>query len=398
MLSDKCDFIMKQRIYTLLVIFFLIILPNFAIDIHVPAMPIIVKQLHISVSNVQLTIGIFLLAYGTFPLLFGTLSDRYGRRSIALYAVLTLIIGSVICAAATSSGLLLFGRFIQGVGAGGCMPLARAVMRDSYVAEGMARVASLMGIAIELTLASSPVIGGYLVTYFGWHSNFLFVVALGMLIFFFIIYLFKETSQHHHNSLLTFNNFINNSKAILKNKIFMRYVWCNATAFCCAMSYFTISPFVIQTKLHYSAKAYGLITLCVTGAVVLGSLINAYFVKKVGSIKMIYFGLSLIVITGASLLIISLIISINLVAFVGLSTLVFFGLAFLFGNCMAGALTPFSQSAGSAGSFYSFLVITSSFFIALLISLLNDYNSLLLSLIYFITSSLSLWNFYRLRD
>lgn len=383
-------FITQKALGTLLVIFLLAISANFSIDIHAPAMPVIVRQLGISVSGVQLTITLFLLAYGTFPLLFGPLSDHYGRRKLAITGLLFLTLGSVICTLATTAHVLLSGRFLQGIGASACVCLGRAILRDSYTGEEMAWIASLNGVAVELTLCMSPMFGGYLVTAFGWHSNFIFIIALSLAVLLFIIFNFQETAESHHKTTSSLSHFLKNGRDVLMNRLFHRYVWGSAAAFSIAMAYFTISPFVIQTELHYSAKLYGLITLYVTGALVLGSIINAALVKRLGCDKMIVIGLTILLMSGLCLLLLSISIPITLINFIIPSATAFFGIAFLFGNCVSGGLSPFAKQAGVASAIYTVTQISTAFVVTGIISLLSNNTSTLLSLIFLGTSSIAL--------
>jgi Bcr/CflA subfamily drug resistance transporter len=382
-----------NRMAIILTMFMLVISANIPIDIHVPAMPIIVHQLSVSVSEVQLTMGVYFLSYGTFPLIYGALSDAFGRKKLVCTALVIVALGSLTCTLAENGAVLLIGRFIQGIGSAGCTCMSRSIMRDSYTGSNMARVASLMGVAIEMTLAFSPVIGGYLVTTFGWHSNFVFVIILPLLVLIFVYFIFSETSLHHHKDAIKLKTLITNGKDVFKNRIFQRYVWGSAAAFSSAAGYFTISPFVIQNDLHYSAQAYGLFTLCVTGAVVIGSFINALLVKRMGYDAMIALGLALLFISGAVLLLVSEFMSISLASFIGISALAFGGLAFLFGNCMSGGLRPFDKNAGVASSIYTVVQILSGFVVTSLIGIFSGDSSEFMAAVFIAMSAFAGWKF-----
>ncbi len=370
----------------LVIVFLIIITANFPLDVHVPAMPIIARELQISVSDTQLTISLFLLGYALFPIAYGALSDAYGRRKMALLALVVLFIGSVICAAAGSASMLLFGRFIQGVGTAGCMAMPRSIMRDLYQGAAMARVASMVGVAVELTLALSPALGGFLVQHFGWHSNFIFVAVMAIVTIASTSIWLKETNQHQQRQALHPVVMWTHVKAILSNPSFLRYNVCVMAAFSSAMAYFIISPFIVQNQLHYSAQTYGLITLLVTGGIVLGSLVNALLVKRYGVDRLIKIALFILLLSGVMQLLLPLWVGLNIYTFVGPSVAAFFALAFLFGNCMSGALLPFPKQAGMASSVYSSTQIGVSVFVSTVISFLPHDNSVLLAIIYLLLS------------
>ncbi|MDF1759322.1 MAG: multidrug effflux MFS transporter [Coxiellaceae bacterium] len=379
-------------------VFLLAIAANFPLDIQVPAMPIISRQLGISISQTQLTVSLFLLGYGLFPLLYGGLSDAFGRRKVVVLALVVLITGSALCALASNAAMLLVGRFIQGAGTAGCMAVPRAIMRDSFRHDEMARVSSYMGVAIELSLALSPVIGGTLVQHFGWHSNFIFVVVLALLVLVCVLFYLKESNAHIDRHAIKLRNMMSSCKSVITNRTFIRYNLCSASAFSCCMAYFTISPFVIQDNLHYSAQDYGLLNLFVTGAVVLGSLMNALCVKRFGIARMAMFGLILLLLSGVILLLLALIGPLILLGFLLPSMLAFFAIAFLFSNCISGSMRPFAKQAGMAGSVYSMIQTSSAFIVTTIISLAPHDNGQALAITFVVLSALALWNFLSTRN
>ncbi|MDF1655614.1 MAG: multidrug effflux MFS transporter [Coxiellaceae bacterium] len=383
----------SSRLTIPVIVFLLVITANFPVDIHVPAMPVIARQLGISVSHTQLTVSLFLLGYGMFPLLYGGLSDAFGRRNSVLLALAVLIAGSVVCAMATSASMLLVGRFIQGAGTAGCMSIPRAIMRDSYAPDQMARISSFMGIAIELSLALSPALGGFLVQHYGWHSNFVFIIVLAVFAALSVIFYFKESNIHAHKDAIKLRNMISNCKSVITNRTFIRYNICTIAAFSCGMAYFTISPFIIQDNLHYSAQGYGLINLYVTAAIVIGSLINALCVKKFGINRMATLGLALLLLSGVILLVIAVSVPLTLINFLLPCILAFFALAFLFGTCMSGAMQPFAKQAGMAGSVYSMLQTITAFIVTTIISIVPHDNGQTLGITFVVLSGLALWYF-----
>ncbi|MDF1796927.1 MAG: multidrug effflux MFS transporter [Coxiellaceae bacterium] len=387
-----------NRLKIPIIVFLLIITANFPVDIQVPAMPVIARQLGISISQSQLTVSLFVLGYGLFPILYGGLSDAFGRRKIVLIALAVLVIGSVVCVLATTAAMLLFGRFIQGAGAAGCIAIPRAIMRDSYPRDEMARVSSYMGIAIELSLALSPVVGGFLVQHFGWHSNFIFIIVLSALVLVCVALYLHESNDHMNRAAIKFSHMFSSCKAIITNRVFIRYNICTMVAFGCGMAYFTVSPFIIQDSLHYSAQEYGLINLFVTGAIVLGSLINALCVKKYGIDKMATLGLCLLISSGVILLWTALSEPLSLLGFLLPSMLAFFALAFLFGTCMSGAMAPFAKQAGMAGSVYSTLQASCAFVMTTIISIVPHDNGQALAIMIVVSSVAAMWNFLLSRD
>src|SRR3954454_18094043 len=81
------------------------------------AVPAIQRHFGASVSAIQWTLTSYLLAVAALLLIAGALADRFGRRRILVVGLVVMAVGSVACAAAASTGLLIAARALQGIGA-----------------------------------------------------------------------------------------------------------------------------------------------------------------------------------------------------------------------------------------------------------------------------------------
>lgn len=98
-----------------------------AIDIYVPAFPVIATSLQVSTSQIQQTLSIFLVGLAVGQGLYGPFLDRFGRRIPLLIGLIIFILGSLLAAVATSLELLLFARFLQAIGAASGLVTPRAI-------------------------------------------------------------------------------------------------------------------------------------------------------------------------------------------------------------------------------------------------------------------------------
>ncbi len=129
------------------------------------------------------TIYVFFNLVGA-PLM-AKLSDRLGRRPIYLLAVSLFAAGSALCAAAPSFGVLLAGRALQGLAAGGIFPVASAVVGDVFPPERKGFALGMIGAVWGLAFLIGPLLGALLLQ-LGWQWIFLanlppaaLVLALG---------------------------------------------------------------------------------------------------------------------------------------------------------------------------------------------------------------------------
>jgi MFS family permease len=113
--------------------------------------------------------------------LMSKLSDRYGRRSIYIADVALFAVGSLAVALAPSFSLLLAGRALQGLSAGGIFPVASAVIGDTFPEEKKGSALGMIGAVFGLAFIVGPILGGVLLIW-GWQWLFLVNLPVAALI------------------------------------------------------------------------------------------------------------------------------------------------------------------------------------------------------------------------
>ena len=154
-----------------------------SIDAMLPALPAIAAELSPGqVNNAQLVIGVFFAGMGVGTLITGPISDAIGRKSALLGCAIIYLIGSALCAAAPSLEMLLFARFLQGIGASGPRAAGVAMVRDMYRGAEMARIMSFVMMIFALVPAVAPLVGQGILLFGSWRLIFvafiLFAVAV----------------------------------------------------------------------------------------------------------------------------------------------------------------------------------------------------------------------------
>ena len=122
---------------------------------------------------------IYLSGFSFSQLFFGPLSDHFGRRPILLCGLSGFVIGSFLCAIASSVEILLLFRLFQGLSIGAASVSARVIMRDCFSGYQLMKVASYTGIAYSLIPLTAPLIGGYIQKYTHWRMIFVSLISLG---------------------------------------------------------------------------------------------------------------------------------------------------------------------------------------------------------------------------
>ncbi|MFA6264893.1 MAG: multidrug effflux MFS transporter [Pseudolabrys sp.] len=151
-----------------------------ATNIILPAFPRIGASLGASSQELGLTLSSFFVAFAFGQLLVGPFSDRFGRKWLVLGGLAVFVAGSVLCAVADTLSFLILGRVIQALGACAASVLSRAIARDLFDGEALARGLALTMIAGAAAPGFSPLLGSVLDGLFGWRITFLIVAAFGV--------------------------------------------------------------------------------------------------------------------------------------------------------------------------------------------------------------------------
>jgi EmrB/QacA subfamily drug resistance transporter len=168
----------KTRNQILLVLFLGVLMGALDIAIVAPALPSIQAFFGIGDRELAWTFTIFVLFNLISTPLMAKLSDTFGRRSVYVLDVALFAIGSLIVALSPQKlfAVLLFGRALQGFGAGGIFPVASAVIGDTFPPEKRGGALGLIGAVFGLAFLVGPILGGIILTITGW--EWLFIINL----------------------------------------------------------------------------------------------------------------------------------------------------------------------------------------------------------------------------
>jgi EmrB/QacA subfamily drug resistance transporter len=142
------------------------------------ARPFIVEDLH----RFDLTVWIFvayLLAQTVATNLWGKLSDLFGRQRLYQLAIVVFILGSTVCGLATSMSMLIVGRAVQGVGAGGLFTLTMTIMGDILAPRDRGKYVGYMAGAFAIATVLGPLVGGLVVDHHSWRWIFFLMLPFG---------------------------------------------------------------------------------------------------------------------------------------------------------------------------------------------------------------------------
>lgn len=154
------------------VLFFGVLMGALDIAIVGPALPVIQRTFSVDDRSISWIFTIYMLCYVVGSPLMGRLSDRLGRRSIYVLDVALFAAGSLMVALAPSFQLLLIGRAVQALGAGGIFPVASAVIGDVFPADKRGSALGMIGAVFGVAFLLGPLLGAVLLP-FSWQWLFL---------------------------------------------------------------------------------------------------------------------------------------------------------------------------------------------------------------------------------
>ena len=240
-----------------------------AIDMYLPALPTIARDLETSAAAVQVSLAVYFIGIAFGQALYGPLSDRWGRKPALYFGLSVFVIASTGCALATSPRMLIAFRFLQALG--GCAPLVipRAVVRDYFDQRGSVRMLSVLILVMGLAPILAPLVGGQLLVNFGWRSVFWLLAAYGVAWLTIVIVFLPESlpverrQRQHIGAVLAVYG------RLLRDRVYLAYVATGGMIFAGLLSYISGSPFVFielfgvppeQYGLYFGTNAVGIIT------------------------------------------------------------------------------------------------------------------------------------------
>ncbi|MCQ6530871.1 DHA2 family efflux MFS transporter permease subunit [Bacillus mycoides] len=137
------------------------------------AMSNLMEVFDVTAATVQWLSTGFMLINGVLVPITAFLMKRFTTRQLFISSMLSLFIGTVLCACAMNFGILLTGRMIQAVGAGIIMPLMMTVILYLYPSEKRGSIMGTIGFAIIFAPAIAPTLSGFIIEYVSWRWLFI---------------------------------------------------------------------------------------------------------------------------------------------------------------------------------------------------------------------------------
>ena len=149
------------------------------------ALPTIVRELG-ELSHLSWVVTAYLLASTIVAPLYGKLGDMYGRKIILQIAIVVFLVGSVLCGLSQTTAQLVLARGLQGIGGGGLIVTATAVVGDLVPPRERGRYQGIFGAVFGIATIVGPPLGGLLVDHLSWRWIFYINLPTGAVALFLV--------------------------------------------------------------------------------------------------------------------------------------------------------------------------------------------------------------------
>ncbi|PWS56128.1 MULTISPECIES: Bcr/CflA family efflux MFS transporter [unclassified Pseudoalteromonas] len=316
-----------------------------AIDMYLPAMLVIANDLNTSMPNVQISLSIYLAGYALGMLFFGPIADQIGRRKLARIGLSLFGLSSLALAFTTEVHTFWLLRAVQAFTGAAATVVVPGIIRHIYqknTAKGMSYVSMIMMIAPLL----APSIGSVILGFSLWSTIFIVLAAYSFVILLFVqrylidIPIFKNDRKGLSLFFSSYKVVLSNphARADILSSMFVSFGF-----FC----FLTSVPYIYLDLFKVSEQLFGLLFAFNVMALMFGNFLNTRVVPRIGSRKMLYYGLMCGFLSGTALLSFS-VLHLSLYFIVAAIAPLMMSLGIIASNADSLILMKFEQNTGTA--------------------------------------------------
>ena len=230
----------------------------FAIDMYLPALPSIGKDLGTDTGVTQLSLLAFFISFALAQLAYGPISDMWGRKAPLYLGIGIFALASIGCAVAPDIETLIAFRFLQGIGGAAGMVIPRAVVRDMHTGVEAARLMSLLMLVFSISPILAPLSGSAVIEFYGWRGVFWAVTIAAAIGFVLLTTQLRETRLPEHRRESGIGSALAAYGRLLRDRNFLTLTFIGGLGIASFLVYLANSPFVLIEHYGLSPTQYSI--------------------------------------------------------------------------------------------------------------------------------------------
>ena len=230
-----------------------------AVDVYMPALPRLQQLMQVSPAQAGLTVSIFLAGIAVGQAIYGPLSDRYGRRRPLIVGLCIYTMASAMPLMATSFDWFLSARLLQALGAAAGLVIPRAVVTDCFSDEESPRAYSILMQILGLTAMLAPLLGGYLISNWGWQSIAGTLTSVGVICFLLVGIYLRETLPAAARAYGHVSGQLDAGVSLLRDRPFSAFTLALAATMAAMFMLLAGSAFVVIQLFRWTPGTYSML-------------------------------------------------------------------------------------------------------------------------------------------
>jgi len=320
------------------------------IDMYLPALPTITRELETTSSAVQLTLTGTLVGLALGQLVLGPVSDAVGRKRPLLAGTALHVLASLLVLVAPSLAVLGALRVLQGVGTAAGAVIAIAIVRDLYDGRAAATMLSRLFLVLGAAPVLAPTIGGELLRVTSWRGIFAVLAVYGVLMIVIGARALPETLPPERRQSSGVRGTLRGYRGLFRDRAYVGLVLVAGLTMAGLFSYVSGSAFVYQGEFGLDEQQFGL--LFGAGAVwlIAATQLNPLLLRRWSPQQLLVAGTVAGAVAGSALVLLAATSTGGLWAVAGSLWVVLFACGLALPNAPALALSRHGEAAGTAAA------------------------------------------------
>lgn len=361
----------KGHLRLILVLGSLTAVGPFSIDMYLPGFPAIARDLQTDIAHVGWSLTSYFIGISLGQLGYGPLLDKFGRKKPVIVGLVIYILAAAGCGLSPSIHWLVAMRFMLAVGSCVGIVATRAIVRDLFPLNEVARIFSTLMLILGVSPILAPSAGAYVADFLGWRYIFAVLGVIASLILVGVVRLLPESRPGDRSISLRPAVLVRRYAGVFREPTFFAYGLASAAASAGLFAYIADSPFVFMNLFGLSEQQFGLVFSMSACGVIGASQLNRLWLRKRTSMEIsriaIVFQCAV-----ALLLVVFVLTDVPPGGFYVLIFCYLAGLGSLSPNTTAIALGPFSSHAGSASALLGSMQMAAGAIASSLVSLFHN--------------------------